>query len=117
MSVGKPGFNWENKGPDGGGAPIGHDLLPISAAIEVHFRGRECYLEEHKEMTTKMNTTAKTQTVPAESRTEPTNLSFHYGVIGIQAVAAAARYNGAPKKPDDASATVWIDQRFVESAG
>ena len=94
-------------------------MLPISAAIEVHFRCRECYLEEHKDMTTKMNktSTTKTSTTPAHAtHAESTNLSFHYGVIGIQAVAAAARYNGVHKKPAEAS-TVWIDQRFVESAG
>ena len=34
---------------------------------------------------------------------EPTNLSYRYGVIGIQAVAAAARYDSVRKKPADAA--------------
>jgi len=45
---------------------------------------------------------------------EPTNLSFLYGSIGIQAVAAAARYSDT--KPSHAQAVHRIDQRFVESA-
>ena len=45
---------------------------------------------------------------------EPTNLSFLYGSIGIQAVAAAARYSDT--KPAHAQAVHRIDQRFVESA-
>ena len=48
---------------------------------------------------------------------EPTNLSFLYGSIGIQAVAAAARYSDVSKKPVHAQAVHRIDQRFVESAG
>ena len=50
---------------------------------------------------------------PAQA-SEPTNLSFLYGSIGIQAVAAAARYSDT--KPADAQAIHRIDQRFVESA-
>jgi hypothetical protein len=52
-----------------------------------------------------------------ERRSEPTQLSHRYGTIGIQAVAAAARYadqrenQGRPSAP-----TSRIDQRFVESA-
>ena len=42
------------------------------------------------------------------------NLSRRYGSIGIQAVAAAARYADVRGKPDTAHR---IDQRFVESAG
>lgn len=110
----------KNKDSAGSIAAIGHDLPPISAAIEVHFRDRECYLEERKGMTTEMNKTAtsKTQSTLAETALagETTNLSFRYGVIGIAAVAAAARYSGVRKKSADAF-TVWIDQRFVESAG
>ena len=51
--------------------------------------------------------------VPAQA-SEPTNLSFLYGSIGIQAVAAAARYSDT--KPSHAQAVHRIDQRFVESA-
>jgi hypothetical protein len=43
-----------------------------------------------------------------------TNLSYLYRSIGIQAVAAAARYSR--KKPAAAPAVHRIDQRFVESA-
>jgi hypothetical protein len=42
------------------------------------------------------------------------NLSHRYGSIGIQAVAAAARYADVRSKPDTA---LRIDLRFVESAG
>jgi hypothetical protein len=55
-------------------------------------------------------------TAPAQA-SEPTNLSFLYGTIGIQAVAAAARYSDVRKKPAHAHAVHRIDQRFVESAG
>ena len=71
-------------------------------------------------MTNKMKktATAKAPTAPAEAALASvhTNLSVRYGVIGIAAVAAAARYSGVRKKTADAS-FVWIDQRFVESAG
>ncbi len=71
-------------------------------------------------MTTRTNS-AKTDTAasrtaqpaPSEGRSEHTHLSFQYGTIGIQAVAAAARYSDVRKKP----AELRIDQRFVESAG
>jgi len=44
-----------------------------------------------------------------------TNLSHQYGSIGIQAVAAAARYSDRRKGPAHAPA-LRIDLRFVESA-
>ena len=53
-------------------------------------------------------------TAPVEA-SAPTNLSFLYGSIGIQAVAAAARYSDT--KPAHVQAIHRIDQRFVESAG
>ena len=53
-------------------------------------------------------------THPAKADDRP-NLSHRYGVIGIQAVAAAARYSDT--KPAHAQAIHRIDQRFVESAG
>jgi hypothetical protein len=56
------------------------------------------------------------KTAPAQLN-EPINLSFHYGSIGIQAVAAAARYCDVRKQPAQAQAVHRIDQRFVESAG
>jgi hypothetical protein len=56
---------------------------------------------------------AKRSQAPATA-SEPTNLSFLYGSIGIQAVAAAARYSDT--KPAHAQAIHRIDQRFVESA-
>jgi hypothetical protein len=46
---------------------------------------------------------------------ESTNLSRRYGSIGIQAVAAAARYFERRKSPAQASG-LRIDLRFVESA-
>ena len=55
-------------------------------------------------------------TEPAQA-SEPTNLSVLYGSIGIQAVAAAARYSDVRKKPGVSDAIHRIDQRFVESAG
>ena len=46
---------------------------------------------------------------------EHANLTYRYGTIGIQAVAAAARYVGV--RTSQAQATdARIDQRFVESA-
>jgi len=58
----------------------------------------------------------KRQQAPAPAQaSEPTNLSFLYGSIGIQAVAAASRYSET--KPAHVQAIHRIDQRFVESAG
>lgn len=54
---------------------------------------------------------------PVERRGEHTNLSYRYGSIGIQAVAAAVRYAGARKNPAYApAAQPRLDQRFLESA-
>jgi hypothetical protein len=50
-----------------------------------------------------------------ETRSEQTNLSYRYGTIGIEAVAAAVRYCGTGKAPATAPTTQRIDQRFVES--
>ena len=54
-------------------------------------------------------------TRPAQTN-ESTNLSYLYGSIGIQAVAAAARYSDIRTKPGHASGAARIDLRFVESA-
>jgi hypothetical protein len=52
-----------------------------------------------------------------DGRGDHTNLSHHYGNIGIQAVAAAARYSDRRKSPALPSASgLRIDLRFVESA-
>ena len=57
-----------------------------------------------------------------DRRSDRANLSQHYGSIGIQAVAAAARYSdrcksAAHESPAHASAPgLRIDLRFVESA-
>jgi hypothetical protein len=59
--------------------------------------------------------TKRPQALAPVQASEPTNLSFLYGSIGIQAVAAAARYSDT--KPAYAQAIHRIDQRFVESAG
>ncbi|MCX7314781.1 MAG: hypothetical protein WCG92_11610 [Hyphomicrobiales bacterium] len=60
------------------------------------------------------STTPRTtsQATPSERR-EPTQLSHRYGNIGIQAVAASARY--ADRRQAHA-AEPRIDQRFEESA-
>ena len=73
-------------------------------------------------MTTKTNNQPSNQTQPSQATSPaqlsaPTNLSFLYGSIGIQAVAAAARYSDVRSKPTHADAVHRIDQRFVESAG
>jgi hypothetical protein len=59
--------------------------------------------------------TKRPQALAPVQASEPTNLSFLYGSIGIQAVAAAARYSDVRKTPAHAPAA-RIDQRFVESA-
>ena len=57
------------------------------------------------------------RTAQPDGRGDHTNLSHHYGNIGIQAVAAAARYSDRRKSPAHASAPgLRIDLRFVESA-
>ena len=90
-------------------APIGHDCPRISAAFEGQFRGRDKHTNQH----THPHTTRPLAPAPVQA-SEPTNLSFLYGSIGIQAVAAAARYSDT--KPSHAQAVHRIDQRFVESA-
>jgi hypothetical protein len=66
---------------------------------------------------TNPTTTPKQPAPQTERRGEPTNLSVRYGTIGIQAVAAAARYADPRKKPAQMTAGTRIDLRFVESAG
>jgi hypothetical protein len=57
------------------------------------------------------------RTAQPDGRGDRTNLSRHYGSIGIQAVAAAARYSDRRNSPAHASAPgLRIDLRFVESA-
>jgi hypothetical protein len=56
-----------------------------------------------------------------DGRGDRTNLSHQYGSIGIQAVAAAARYSDRCKDPAHQTAPasapgLRIDLRFVESA-
>lgn len=70
-------------------------------------------------MTTKSATATiqKPQMNEPAARTEHTNLSYRYGTIGIEAVAAAARYTTSRKQPGEAHAAQRIDLRFVESAG
>jgi len=62
--------------------------------------------------------TAKNQAgQPQESRgQQDINLSYRYGSIGIEAVAAAVRYAGSPKNPAYAPTAQRIDQRFLEPA-
>jgi len=62
-------------------------------------------------------TTEKPPTKPLEHRGEHNQLSRRYGSIGIEAVAAAARYSDHRMNPAHVQATVTrIDLRFVESA-
>jgi hypothetical protein len=66
-------------------------------------------------MTNKTDNPAPAQLPRADQPERPSdhpNLSYLYGSIGIQAVAAAARYSDVREKP----AAHRIDQRFVESA-
>ncbi len=82
--------------------------------IEVHFLANET-LAEDTMTTPRISSTAKTER--PERRSEPTQLSHRYGSIGIQAVAAAARYadqHENQRRPSPSSSR--IDQRFVESA-
>jgi hypothetical protein len=75
-------------------------------------------------MTPRTSSTASqnSPTAQPDSRGDRTNLSHHYGSIGIQAVAAAARYCDRRKSPAHTSAApapapgLRIDLRFVESA-
>ena len=63
------------------------------------------------------NTTPQTETARPERRSETSPLSQRYGSIGIQAVAAAARYADRRKsQPQLQGNAPRIDQRFVESA-
>ena len=64
------------------------------------------------DQTDRPSTSRAPHTAAAQVPGEQTNLSYLYGTIGIQAVAAAARYSNVRKKP----AVHRIDQRFVESA-
>jgi hypothetical protein len=61
------------------------------------------------------------RSVQPDGRDDRTNLSHQYGSIGIQAVAAAARYfdrreSSAHESPAHESPGLRIDLRFVESA-
>jgi hypothetical protein len=67
----------------------------------------------------KIGAEADANTRPAadqvQAKGERPNLTYRYGTIGIQAVAAAARYAGVRKNPVQPT-SARIDQRFVESA-
>lgn len=67
-------------------------------------------------MTTPSNT-PQAETARPERHSEAAPLSQRYGSIGIQAVAAAARYADRRKSQSQLhSSAARIDQRFVESA-
>jgi hypothetical protein len=53
---------------------------------------------------------------PSEERRDQTNLSGRYGSIGIEAVAAAARYCGEAKSAPRVSAAPKVEERFLETA-
>jgi hypothetical protein len=63
-------------------------------------------------MTPKTNNNQATNPAQQERPADQPNLSYLYGSIGIQAVAAAARYSDVREEP----AAHRIDLRFVESA-
>ena len=68
-------------------------------------------------MTPRTSSATSQNARPAQPNGDQTNLSHRYGSIGIQAVAAAARYADRRKNPAQASASgLRIDLRFVESA-
>ena len=68
-------------------------------------------------MTPRTSSAASQNAHPAPPNGDHTNLSHRYGSIGIQAVAAAARYADRRKSPTQAqSPGLRIDLRFVESA-
>ena len=68
-------------------------------------------------MTPRTSSATSQNAHPAQPNGDHTNLSHRYGSIGIQAVAAAARYADRRKSPAHASTSgLRIDLRFVESA-
>ena len=68
-------------------------------------------------MTPRTSSATSQNARPAQPNGDQTNLSHRYGSIGIQAVAAAARYADRRKSPAQASASgLRIDLRFGESA-
>jgi hypothetical protein len=100
-------------------AAIGHDYPPISAAIRDHSMTpmNNQSIQAEEPMTSPTTTTEKAQTTQPERRGEHTQLSRRYGSIGIEAVAAAARYTDRHTTAAHLQATVTrIDLRFVESA-
>jgi hypothetical protein len=58
----------------------------------------------------------KQQAAQAASTSEQTNLSYRYGSIGIEAVAAAVRYAGARKNPAYAPVVQRTELRQHENA-
>jgi hypothetical protein len=72
---------------------------------------------EEKMTPNRETATAKKEAGQQESHGEQaTNLSYRYGSIGIEAVAAAVRYAGSPKNPAYAPAAQRVDERFLEPA-
>ena len=69
-------------------------------------------------MTPRTSSATSQNARPAQPNGDQTNLSHRYGNIGIQAVAAAARYADKRKSQTHTPASgLRIDLRFVESAG
>ena len=102
IAAGRP----NTRPPPAGIAPIRHDCPRISAAIGGHFRGRDSTSGGNNDPKTNNqpnNRTQPPQATPPAQTSEHTNLSYLYGSIGIQAVAAAARYSDVRKKPGHAS--------------
>lgn len=69
-----------------------------------------------KTATNKAAKNQSSQPQPPEGLSEQTNLSYRYGTIGIEAVAAAVRYAGAGTNPVDAPVVERTEDRFVETA-
>ena len=99
-------------------APVGHDLLPISAVIDAQFGHTPGRLEE---MMTAQAGRKPGQEQFQERREERVHgrgrdLAGCYGAIGIASVAAAARYVGETKGTARAPSASQPDERFIEAA-
>src|SRR5436190_18495066 len=118
----KCGRAGQNASASGRNAPIGLHCPPIFAAIGDHSdKQQRAPAEETMTPRTSSAASQNLRSAQPDGRDDRTNLSHQYGSIGIQAVAAAARYSDRRESPAHetvpASAPgLRIDLRFVESA-
>lgn len=59
---------------------------------------------------------SQNQSIPVQTPRPETNLSYRYGSIGIEAVAAAVRYAGTCKNPAYAPVVPHFELRHSESS-